>query len=146
MLTVTAYSTLMFIANIVLGAVLVLGIVQQAKSTFGIASVTSMVYLIISLSFFASGGFTRFLTRLGFSISPFAYALLSIISIMLLKNFGSLKVREGMRFSIVASLLMILILIFDFFWVGNAAMISLFSIGWAYVIMLFVGYTHRNIK
>ncbi|MDN5324714.1 MAG: hypothetical protein PWP02_424 [Thermosipho sp. (in: thermotogales)] len=142
----TAFSTLMFIANIVLGAVLALGIIQQGKSAFGISSVTSWLYFGISIAFFISGGFLNFLSKLGFSLSPILYALIGIYSIIELRLFSNLKVREGMRISIVFSLIFIALLIIDFFYVKNAALIPLFSIGWSYVITLIVGYKNRNIK
>jgi len=146
MLSATAFSTLMFIANIVLGAVLALGIIQQGKSAFGISSVTSWLYFGISIAFFISGGFLNFLSKLGFSLSPILYALIGIYSIIELRLFSNLKVREGMRISIVFSLIFIALLIIDFFYVKNAALIPLFSIGWSYVITLIVGYKNRNIK
>lgn len=146
MFSVTAYSTLMFIVNIVLGAVLALGIIQQGKSTFGIASVASWVFFLVSLVFFISGGFINFLSQLGFSLSPFLFGLIGIYSIIEMRLFSNLKVREGMRVSIVFSLIFIILLIIDFFYVKNSVLIPLFSIGWAYVIMLIVGIKNRNIK
>ncbi|SHH41509.1 hypothetical protein [Thermosipho atlanticus] len=146
MLSVTAYSTLMFIVNIVLGAVLALGIIQQGKSTFGIASVTAWIFFVISLSFFISGGFSHFFSQLGISLSPIIYALIGIFSIIELKLLGNLQVRQGMRLAILFSLIFIAFLIIDFFVVKNATLISLFSIGWAYIITLIVGIKNRNIK
>ncbi|MBO8160151.1 MAG: hypothetical protein H0Z24_00820 [Thermosipho sp. (in: Bacteria)] len=146
MLTVTAYSTLMFIVNIVLGAVIFLAILQQGKSTFGIASVASWVFFIISLSFFLSGGFVKFISQLGISLSPIIYALIAIYSTIELRLFSNLKVREGMRTAIAFSLIFILLLIVDFFMVKNAALIPFFSISWAFILTLFIGIKNRNIK
>lgn len=146
MLSVTAYSTLMFIANIVLGAVLALGIIQQGKSTFGIASVTSVVFFIVSLAFFVSGGFIHFFSLLGFSLSPILYILISIYSIIEMRLFSNLQVRKAMRIAILFALIFIVLLIIDLFYVKNAALIPLFSISWAFLITLIVGIKNRNIK
>ncbi|ABR31576.1 hypothetical protein SU69_08775 [Thermosipho melanesiensis] len=146
MLSVTAYTVLIFIINILIGIVISLGIIQQGKSSFGISSVIAWVVFVISLVFFISGGFTEFFAKLGLSLSPILYLVLAIYSMLQIKNLSNLNIRQAMRNGIMFSLIFILFLIIDVFWVKNAVNISLISIGWSYVITLIYAYKNRNIE
>lgn len=146
MLGVTAYAVLVFIINIVIGLVLLLGVIQQAKSSFGISSVVSWVFFAVSLAFFASGGFVNFYSKLGLSISPVAYLVIAIYSMLAASDISKLNIRKAMRKAILFSIIMIVFLIIDLIWVKDAAFVALFSIGWAYVITLIFGIKNRNIE
>ncbi|MGC8955740.1 MAG: hypothetical protein ACP5JS_06595 [Fervidobacterium sp.] len=145
MTNINAYSVLMFIANIVLAVPLILAIIQQSKAAMNIANVVSVVYILISLGFF-SGEFKAFFSKLGLSISPVAYVIISIFTFLIARDFGELKVRNGIRKAVFLGIIMILLNILDFFYVGNAALIQLFSLTWAFAIYVIVGIMKWNIK
>lgn len=145
MTNINAYSVLMFIANIVLAVPIILAVLQQSKASMNIANVVSVVYFIISISFF-SDDFKAFFTKLGISISPVAYAVIAVFTFMIAKNFGELKVRDGMRKSVYLGITLVALNIVDFFIVGNAALIPLFSLTWAFVICIVVGLMKWNVQ
>ncbi|MGQ9855294.1 MAG: hypothetical protein ACUVQF_01005 [Fervidobacterium sp.] len=144
MTNVNAYSVLMFIANIILAVPIILSVIQQSKASMNIANVVSVVYILISVSFF-SGDFKTFFTKLGLSISPVAYVILAVLTFIIARDFGELRVRQGMRKTVYMSILMIALNVIDFFWVKSAAFIPLFSITWAFVVVLIIGITKWNI-
>ncbi|AMW32919.1 hypothetical protein SAMN04488510_12110 [Fervidobacterium changbaicum] len=145
MTNVNAYSVLMFIANIVLAVPILLAVVQQAKASMNIANVVSAVYILISVGFF-SGDFKAFFTKLGLSISPVAYVILAVFTFLIARDFGELRVRQGMRKAVLMSVIMIVLNIIDFFWVKSAALIPLFSITWTYVAVIVIGIMKWNIE
>ncbi|ANE42063.1 MAG: hypothetical protein ACK4EZ_01170 [Fervidobacterium pennivorans] len=145
MTNVNAYSVLMFIANIVLAVPILLAVIQQAKASMNIANVVSAVYILISLGFF-SGDFKLFFSKLGLSISPVAYVILAVFTFLIAKDFGELRVRQGMRKAVLMGAIMIVLNVIDIFWVKSAALIPLFSITWAYVIVIIVGVMKWNIE
>lgn len=145
MTNINAYSVLMFIANIVLAVPIILAILQQSKASMNIANVVSVVYFIISISFF-SDDFKAFFLKLGISISPVAYAILAVLTFIIAKDFGELKVRNGMRKSVYLSIIIVALNIIDFFIVGNAALIPLFSLTWAFVVSIIIGLMKWNVQ
>jgi len=144
MTNINAYSVLMFIANLVLAVPFLLSVIQQSKAAMNIADVVSAVYVLISVSFF-SGDFKAFFLKLGLSISPIAYVILAVFSFLIAQDFGELRVRQGMRKTVYMGLVMVLLNVIDFFWVKSAALIPLFSITWAFVIVIIVGIMKWNI-
>ncbi len=145
MTNINAYSVLMFIANIVLAVPFILSVIQQSKASMNIANVVSAVYILISVAFF-SGDFKAFFLKLGLSISPVTYVILTVFSFLIARDFGELRVKHGMRKAVYMSILMALINIVDFFWVKSAALIPLFSITWAFVIVAVIGIMKWNIE
>ncbi|MFN3691840.1 MAG: hypothetical protein ACK4R7_03000 [Fervidobacterium sp.] len=145
MTNVNAYSVLMFIANIVLAAPIILGILQQSKASMNIANVVSVVYIFISLGFF-SGDFKAFFSKLGLSISPVAYVIIAILTFLVARDFNELRVRNGMRKSVLMGLIIIALNVFDFFKVKSAALIPLFSISWAFALGIIIGIMKWNIE
>ncbi|WP_448375076.1 hypothetical protein [Fervidobacterium sp.] len=144
MTNINAYSVLMFIANLVLAVPFLLSVIQQSKASMNIANVVSTVYILISVSFF-SGDFKAFFLKLGLSISPIAYLILAVFSFLIARDFGELRVRQGMRKSVYMGLVMFLLNVIDFLWVKSAALIPLFSITWAFVIVTIMGIMKWNI-
>ncbi|MCX7653771.1 MAG: hypothetical protein N2Z58_03705 [Fervidobacterium sp.] len=145
MTNINAYSVLMFIANIVLAVPIILAVLQQSKASMNIANVVSIVYFMISIGFF-SDDFKAFFSKLGISISPVAYIIIGIFTFFIARDFGELKVRDGMRKSVFLGLIIVALNIFDFFRVGNASLIPLLSLTWAFVISIVIGVMKWNIQ
>lgn len=145
MTNINAYSVLMFIANIVLAVPIILAVLQQSKASMNIANVVSIVYFMISIGFF-SDDFKAFFSKLGISISPIAYIIIGIFTFFIARDFGELKVRDGMRKSVFLGLIIVALNIFDFFRVGNASLIPLLSLTWAFVISIVIGVMKWNIQ
>ncbi|MEN3042342.1 MAG: hypothetical protein ABDH59_03440 [Fervidobacterium sp.] len=145
MTNINAYSVLMFIANIVLAVPIILAVLQQSKASMNIANVVSIVYFMISIGFF-SDDFKAFFSKLGISISPVAYIIIGIFTFFIARDFGELKVRDGMRKSVFLGIIIVALNIFDFFRVGNASLIPLLSLTWAFVISIIIGVMKWNIQ
>lgn len=145
MTNLNAYGVLMFIANIVLIFPIVLAVLQQAKASMNVALVVSIVYLFISVGFF-SENFPKFFSRIGLTISPVCYALIAIFAFFIARDFGELRVRQGIRKTFWLSVTVIAMNIFDFFWVGTAALIPLISMTWGFGITTYLAITKWNIQ
>lgn len=145
MTNVNAYSVLMFIANIILSVPILLSLLQQSKAAMNIANVVSIVYILISVGFF-SGSFSTFFQKLGISISPIAYAIIAVFTFIIARDFGNLKVRQGMRKAFVMGVIGVTLNVIDFFTVKSAALIPLFSITWAFVITIIISIMKWNVE
>lgn len=145
MTNVNAYAVLMFIANIVLATPIVLSVIQQAKASMNIALVVSIVYLIISIGFF-SENFALFFQKLGITISPVGYLIIAIFAFFISKDFGELRVRQGVRKAFLLSVIMVLLNVLDLFWVKTAALIPLLSFTWAFVLTAIICLRNWNIQ
>lgn len=145
MTNVNAYSVLMFIANIVLAAPIILSMLQQSKASMNIANVVSVVYIFISLGFFL-GDFKIFFSKLGVSISPIAYAIIAVFTFLIARDFSELRVRHGMRKAVFMGIVIVILNIIDFVTIKSAALIPLFSLTWAFVVCIIVGFMKWNIE
>ncbi len=145
MTNVNAYSVLMFIANIILSVPILLSLFQQSKAAMNIANVVSIVYTLISIGFF-SGGFGMFFQKLGLSISPIAYIIIAVFTFIIARDFGNLKVRQGMRKAFIMGVIGVALNVIDFFTVKSAALIPLFSITWAFVIVIIISIMKWNVE